>query len=295
MTKISACIVTWNEEKNIERCIRSVSPHVDEIVLVDMSTDKADKTTKIARALGAKTFLHPYTGFVEPARNFSFQKSTGDWIFIIDADEEIPPSLGTQLKTLSTENFNYYEIPRKNLIFNKFIQHTRFWPDYQTRFFQKGVLSWPNTIHSQPHLSGIGKKLDPNISNAIIHHHYSTVSEYIKRVDRYTNHQKEILLKNGYKFTWRDFIKKPTGEFLSRFYQGNGYKDGLHGLALSLLQAFSELVLYLKIWESEGFVSKETEDFKRKSEAEIKTSIKSWRHWIGETGGLLEKIKSRLV
>src|SRR4030042_2907895 len=97
MPKISATIITWNEEKNIKRCLDSVK-WVDEVIVVDMSEDK---TKEIAKKMGAKVFNHKYTFYVEPARNFALSKATGDWILIVDADEEITPELAKIIKNLS--------------------------------------------------------------------------------------------------------------------------------------------------------------------------------------------------
>jgi hypothetical protein len=72
-------------------------------------------------------------------------------------------------------------------------------------------------------------------------------------MNRYTSVQAESKIKSGYKFDWRDMLVRPANEFLSRYFGGEGYKDGIYGLALSLLQSFSELILYLKIWQADKF------------------------------------------
>jgi len=251
MTKISAVVNTWNEEKNIERCLKSVK-WVDEIVVTDMQS--TDKTVEIAKKYGAKVFFHKYTGYVEPARNFALSKATGDWILILDADEEIALSLADKLiKVVEKNKCDFVRLPRKNIIFGKWIKNSRWWPDYNIRFFKKGKVSWSDKIHSVPLTRGKGKNLKSNEANAIVHYHYQSISQYLERLDRYTDVQVKELIDSGYKFSWHDLLKKPTGEFLSRFFAGEGYKDSLHGLVLALLQAFSELVKYLKIWEIQGF------------------------------------------
>ena len=84
--KISTVINTYNEEKNIGRCLESVKDFSGEIILVDMHS--TDRTVEIAKKFKVKIFFHDYTRFVEPARNFALSKATGDWIFLIDADED---------------------------------------------------------------------------------------------------------------------------------------------------------------------------------------------------------------
>ena len=114
---------------------------------------------------------------------------------------------------------------------------------------------------------GKGMDLPEKEEYAIIHNNYKSVSSYFERMLRYTDAQRDNLLRAGYVFSWKDLIKKPVNEFLSRYFEGEGYKDGVHGLALSLLQSFSELVLYLRVWEKQGFEEKNL------GKSEIKTEL----------------------
>lgn len=249
---ISVVINTRNEESNLPRAIASVRDLASEIIVVDM--ESTDKTKEIAKKLGAKVFNHKQVGYVEPARNFAISKANGEWILILDADEEIPDKLSKHLKKL-TENSDadFYRLPRKNLVFEQWLKHARWWPDYNIRFFKKGVVVWSEIIHRVPETHGVGKDLLDEESLAIIHHHYETVSQFIERNNRYSTIQAEAKIKEGYKFSWQDLISKPANEFLSRFFFGEAYKDGIHGLAVSLLQGLVELQIYLKVWESEKF------------------------------------------
>lgn len=285
--KISVVVNTWNEEKNIKRCLESVK-WTDEIVVVDMHSQ--DKTVEIAQKLGAKVYSYKYTTYVEPARNFALSKVTGDWILVLDADEDIPPELAKTLQKLAKkpEGFSFFCLPRKNIIFGKWIKHSRWWPDHIVRFFKKGSVTWSDKIHSVPLTRGEGKDLPAKEANAIVHYHYQSISQYLQRLNRYTAIQAKELIKSGYKFTWQDLLKKPTGEFLSRFFAGEGYKDGLHGLVLALLQAFSEMVKYLKVWEKQGFKAQELPftDFV----PEMKRLGKEVTYWLTTT--LIKETKS---
>ena len=275
MAKISVVINTLNEEKNIFRVISSVKNFADEIVVCDMHSE--DKTAHIAKELGARVVTHKKTNYVEPARNFAISKATGDWIFIIDADEEAPESLLNVLKRIAGNNeADYVLIPRKNIIFGKWIRHSRWWPDYLVRFFKKGSVSWNNQIHSEPNKSGRELMLEGREENALIHHNYQTVSQYLERMMRYSQIQAKNLQKEGYCFVWTDLIKKPLNEFLSRYFAGEGFKDGVHGLVLALLQAFSELIVYIRLWEEEGFKEEETPQ----AINEIKKATKEINWWV---------------
>ena len=139
------------------------------------------------------------------------------------------------------------------MVFGQWLKYSRWWPDYNIRFFKKGYVEWQDAIHRPPITTGQGINLDADPKYALIHHHYRTLDEYLERLIRYSNQQVKELLAEGYKFSLSDLISKPIGEFLSRFFAGEGYKDGLHGLTLSVLQAFSTFVVYLKVWQEEGF------------------------------------------
>jgi len=272
MSKISVVINTLNEEENLPRAMKSVKSFADEIVVVDM--ESIDKTRGIAKKHGAKVFSHKRMGYVEPARNFAISKSTGDWIFILDADEEIPSSLASKLKKLIKDSkVDYYGIPRKNLIFGKWMKHSRWWPDYNIRFFKKGAVTWENEIHSIPITMGTGDDLFAKEKYAIIHHHYQSIEQFVERMNTYTSVQAKEKKNDGYKFDWKDLIGKPVSEFNSRYFAGFGYKDGVHGLGVAGLQAFSELVLYLKLWSHSTEASRD----KQLSVTEISREIKELR------------------
>ena len=250
--KISVVINTLNEEKNIARTMESVK-WADEIVVCDMYSE--DKTVEVAKKLGAKIVRHKRINYVEPARNFAILKASGPWILVLDADEEIPDSLAKRLQEFAKKGIksDFVEIPRKNIIFNKWMKASMWWPDYQVRFFKKGSVVWGNKIHSKPETRGQGLQLPAEEKWAVTHQNYQTIGQFIERMNRYTSIEAEELTKEGYKFDWRDLFRKPLSEFLSRFFANKGYEDGLHGLVLSSLQAFSFMVVYFKNWERNKF------------------------------------------
>jgi glycosyltransferase involved in cell wall biosynthesis len=254
--KITVVINTLNEEKNVERAIKSVL-WADEILVCDMHSD--DDTALIAKKLGAVVIFHKKTGFVEPARNFAISKASHEWILILDADEVIPDSLEGKLKEITNNPgvTTFIEIPRKNIIFNKWMKASQWWPDYNIRFFKKDKVVWGNKIHRPPKTEGQGVRLPSDERWAIVHYNYSSISQFVFRMNRYTEVQARELKQGGYEFNLKDLISKPLSEFLGRFFANKGFQDGLHGFSLSLLQAFSELLVYLKLWEMKGFTEQD--------------------------------------
>jgi (heptosyl)LPS beta-1,4-glucosyltransferase len=297
MAKLSVVVNTLNEEKNLARCLTSVKDLADEIVVVDMHS--SDDTVKIAKKFGAKVYNHKKAGYVEPARNYAMGKASGEWIFILDADEEASVGLKKKIKELiSKPDASYYRIPRKNIVFGKWMEHSRWWPDYNIRLFKKGSVSWSEIIHSVPTTIGEGADLEAKEDFAIIHHNYQSISQYIDRLNRYSDKQAEALLKEKkYKFAWQDLIRKPVNEFVSRFFAGEGYKDGVHGLALATLQAFSELSVYLKVWEKKKFKQADISIYKINKEiTEVQKDINYWKanSEVNEGAGMMAQIKRKL-
>jgi len=296
---ISVVVNTLNEEKNLKRCLESVRELADEIVVCDDGS--IDKTIEIAKKFGAKIYQHKSAGFVEAARNFVIEKAIGDWILIVDADEEIPKTLISKLRQIAGEKkIDFVRIPRKNIIFGKWMKHSGWWPDYNIRFFKKGKVTWRGKIHEDPKTEGKGFELPPREDLAIIHYNYNSISQYLNRLAGYTEIEAQDLVKEGYKFDWRDLISKPMGEFLSRFFAREGYKDGLHGLVLAVLQSFSFFVAYLKVWEREGFKEQEVNIDELKEQISRKTKeTGSWflQAMIESASGLkkvLYRVKRKL-
>jgi len=292
---ISVVINTLNEEENLPRALASVKNLADEVIVVDMQS--GDKTVEIAKQFGAQVYSHERTGYVEPARNFAIDKATKDWVLIMDADEEVSDTLASKLKQIvKNPQADYYRLPRKNINFRRWIKNSRWWPDYNIRFFKKGTVTWNEIIHSVPMTTGKGEDLAVEEKYAILHYNYTSISKYIERMNRYTDIQARMLLAKEYKFNWRDLIRRPTQEFLSRYFAGEGYKDGLHGLSLALLQSFSELTLYLKIWQSEQF-KPEALDVRELSK-ETKRAKRELDWWIIDSliksGGFLSSLPKRI-
>ena len=295
--RLSIVINTLNEEKNLPRVLASIDGLADEIVVVDMKSD--DKTVEIAEKGGAKVYGHERTNYVEPARNFAIAKTTGEWILILDADEELTRELKTKIRSLVNDtDYDYFRIPRKNMVFGKWLKHSRWWPDYNIRLFRKGCVVWNEVIHSVPMTTGVGFDLEEKEAYAIIHNHYISIEQYVSRLNRYTTQHALLLIKAGYKFDWRDVLIKPPGEFFSRYFFGKGYKDGLHGLAVCLLQGFSELVLYLKVWEIQDKFEERQPPLKLviSTMDQVSKDLNYWKSdaLFSERGGIINRIKRKL-
>jgi glycosyltransferase involved in cell wall biosynthesis len=290
MSKISAVISAFNEEKNIERCLKSLA-FADEIVVVDNSS--TDKTAEIAKKYTSRIFTQKNNpAEIDLQKNFGFEKATGDWILSVDADEEVPAELGVEIKTVINKKntINGYWIPRKNIIFGKFIEHTGWFPDPQLRLFRKGKGKYVKAhVHEALKLDGESAYL----KEFLVHHHYETITQFIRRtVDIYAPNEAKDYLDKGYQFSYFDAIRFPLSEFISRFFARKGYQDGFHGLILSILMAFYHFMIFAYLWEKQGFKEYDKEDFLKDTEKEFQRAGKEILYWVSKEK--LEALKNPL-
>lgn len=284
---VSVAIVTYNEEKHIAECLKSLA-WADEVVVVDGRS--TDGTVKTAKKLGAKVFVVPNQPLMKINMNLAFDKCSSDWILSLDADETVTQKLRDEIKKIVDGDTKYsaYLIPRRNIVFGKWIAHTRWYPDYQLRLFRRGLAKFPaKNVHEELVVSGEVGQLSADIE----HLNYETVEQFIKKLNSYTTYEAEKLSAEGKKITWVDAIRFPLGEFLSRFFDGKGYLDGLHGLVLSLLQAFYWEVIFAKVWEKQGFWEYGKGNFLEEVAGEVKNVSRQYHHWLAaETKNPVRKI-----
>jgi len=295
MSKVSAVISAFNEESNIERCLKSLD-FADEIIVVDNSS--SDKTSEIAKKYTKKIFVQKNDPkLIDLQKNFGFEKASFDWILSIDADEEVSPELAkeikqvlknSELRTQNSELADGYWIPRKNIIFGKFIEHTGWYPDPQLRLFKKGKGKFVKAhVHEPINLDGESAYLTEHL----IHHHYKTIAEFMqKTINIYAPNEAQNYLDKGYQFSYFDALRFPLNEFISRFFARKGYLDGFHGLMLSLLMAFYHFTIFAYLWEKQDFKQYDKDDFMSDTDQEFRNIGKEILFWISKEK--LERIKN---
>ncbi len=288
MKKISVVIISKNEEDVIEDCLKSVE-WADEIIFVDDSS--TDTTAERAKKYTKQVYVHKSVGYVEPVRNFAIKKATGDLILLLDADERVSDSLAQVIKNIANQDecSSAYKLPRKNIIFNKWIQHTGWWPDYNIRLFKKGSVEWSDKIHSVPTVYGDVAELSSTEENAITHYNYTSVSQFIEKMVRYTSVEAKQYTD---RVVTKDFIAKPASEFIGRFFNSQGYKDGVHGLVLSLLQSVSVLLVLVRVWEKQKFKPNEDIDVLSVVQTEGKSLRKEIAYWVANE--MLKREKGKI-
>lgn len=296
---ISVVINTKNAAATLDRALKSVA-WADQLVVMDMHS--ADDTKKIALKHKADFFTHPDVGYVEPARNAAIAKAKSDWVFILDADEEVPKSLATTLQRLAEGDATAvaYYLPRKNIVFDHWYQHAGWWPDYQLRLFKKGSVEWSDQIHQAPKISGTHDFIAPIEEHAIIHHNYQTVEQFIDRLNRYTSHEVPSRAATAKPANSKAVLTAFKNEFMARMFRHHGIDGGLHGVSLSLLQAMYESIVVLKQWQAAGFTPQPNQQQQaisalRQWQADLNYWIADWH--IQHSSGLVQlwwRVRKRL-
>lgn len=262
-----------NSDHDFENTLKSVS-FADELIVVDMHS--SDLTTKVAGKYTNKIFQYKDVGYVEPARNFAISKAKSEWVLIVDADEVIPKALQKRLEALASGDAtaDAYFIPRKNIVFKRWYEHAGWWPDYQLRLFKKNVITWSDEIHSQPRIKGTVDYLAKREDYAIVHYNYQSVEQFVSRLNRYTTFEaKQREQKN---ITGGSVIDAFNAELMSRLFLHNGIEAGVHGVGISLLQSFYEVIVVLKQWELQGFPKSDGQKETLKAMEELQYALNFW-------------------
>lgn len=246
MEKITVIIHTYNEQKNIKECIKSAKLLTQDIVIVDMQSN--DKTVDIAQKLGATTYSFPRSLYVEPSRNFGIKKAKGEWVFLLDADEQITKDLAEEIKnTLRQTSYTHFKVPRKNIFAGKkWLKHGGWWPDEQIRLIKKSAfINWPKEIHSTPKIKGkLGFLKQP-----FIHNFHPNLENMVEKTAIYESIEAELLGKAGRRANTLTFFRKFLGELYRRLIKHKGFLDGPYGVIESFYQAYSKTITWLIVHE----------------------------------------------
>lgn len=286
MATLSVVVSVFNGEKYLSQCLTSVKDIADEIIVVDHQS--SDNSLTIAKKFTKKIYSQKNNPEdIDRQKNFGFEKATSDWILSLDADERVTPELAQEIKeVLGSPEVNGYYIPRKNIIFGKWIQHTGWYPDYQLRLFKTGKGKFVKQhVHEDVQVDGQTAKF----VSPFIHEAYQSIAQFLQRgLLVYAPNEAKAMRDNGYVFSFADAIRFPVKEFLSRFFAREGYKDGFHGLVLSLLMSAYHFAVFAYLWEYEKF--KEHEESINIFSEEIKASAKDLRYWLSSVK--IEKTKN---
>lgn len=244
--KISAVIITLNEEKNIARCIQSLLPVVDEIIIWDAFS--TDRTKEISETLGAKVFQYAWEGY-SISKNKANDVTTGDYILSIDADEELSPALKQNLLKIKPSLKNEaYVFTRINNYCGTWIKHSGWYPEYKTRLFKKGDAHWVGEIHEQ-----LEFKTKPEfliVMGDLLHYSITSVEHHVQKIFLYSKLTAQKDYQNGVRPSLIFHgILKPTFHFFKNFILQRGFLDGYKGFVIAQMASFERFLRYVKLKE----------------------------------------------
>jgi len=256
--KLSLCVATYNEEKNIHLPLSSVIDLADEVVIVDGGS--TDKTVEAARSYGKKVRVISTNNpsMFHKNKQKAIEQAKGEWILQLDADEKLSQGLKEEIiNILKNKNekkirkgiVGYY-IPRKNWFLNRFLTKGGAYPDYTIRFYKKGVAYFPcEDVHENVKINGsIGY-----LKNPILHYADPDFSRYLMRWDRYTSLEAQKLKfklqnqkKNDFLMFFEYFFWLPAKTFFLMYFYHKGFMDGFAGFVFCLFSSIRFWVIYIK-------------------------------------------------
>ena len=244
MIKISATIITYNEEKNIKRCIDSLD-FVDEIVVIDSLS--SDNTCAIAKELGAKVIDQKFLGHIDQ-KQLAVKNATHDWILSLDADEEVSDELKASILKLikSPLKHDAYEMKRVSFHLGRWIRHGGWYPDKKIRFFNKQKAHWGGY---NPHDKVIVEGTVGQLEGDLKHYVFKDLRHNIDTNNSYSSIMAEDLYKNGKKFSYFKLFLKPVGKFLEVYLYKRGFLDGMAGFIIAVGASYSMFLKFAKLWE----------------------------------------------
>ena len=238
--ELTAVILTFNEASHITACIESLS-WADRVLVFDSYSQ--DDTAVLAQAAGAEVQQSKFENYAQQ-RNAALDSLQTDWVFFVDADERGTPELGAEIRQVMADRPERgWYVPRHNYIFGQLTRGAGWFPDHQLRLFKHGCVRYERPVHEIAVVDGeIGY-----LQQVLIHYNYQDVDHFRAKQRSYTSYDARILYDEGVKPKPRNFVLQPLRHFYWRFVTLEGYKDGLHGLRLSLYMAYYEWVKYRKL------------------------------------------------
>ncbi len=253
MPKLSAAIITYNEEQRIGGCLESVA-WADEIVVVDSFSQ--DKTVQICRKFGARVIQHQWPGHIKQ-KNYALAQAAHDWVLSLDADEVASAELASQIQQLMQQErleLAGYYLPRQTHYLGRWIRHCGWYPDYKLRLFDRRRAHWGG---EDPHDSIICEGKTARLSGCIYHYSFDSLADHLNTIDRFTSIAASERYKKGAKASLGQLVLRPPLTFLKLYLIKLGFLDGIPGLIACVLSAYHVFIKYAKLWELEQATSKQ--------------------------------------
>jgi len=244
MVSVSAVIITYNEERNIRRCLESLAGLADEIVVIDSFS--TDKTEDICKEFKVRFIKHSFAGHIEQ-KNFALSQASTDYVLSLDADEAVSPTLKASiLNALGEPMKDGYSMNRLSNYCGKWISHGSWYPDTKLRFFNRHKTSWKGTNpHDKAELSD--GSVSAHLAGDIYHYSYYSVHEHISKLDYFSTIAADAYFKAGRRTQFFNIIINPAFAFIRDYLFRGGFLDGYYGWLIARLTAGYTFQKYVKL------------------------------------------------
>lgn len=242
--KLSAIVLTKNEEKNIRACLKSLS-FCDEVIVIDDFS--IDKTVEVARKMKAYVFNHSLNGDFAAQRNFGQGKARGEWVLFVDADERVTSSLGDEIIQVTNNpiiQYSGFNIKRTDFIWGKELKYGETGKVKLLRLAKRNAGQWSGCVHEEWKIKGkIGE-----LKNPLLHYPHPTLTEFLQNINFYTNLRAKELYMQDIQVYWTSIILYPLGKFFLNYFIKLGFLDGIPGLIQAILMSFHSFLVRAKLW-----------------------------------------------
>lgn len=241
---LSVIIITKNEEDRIKVCLESVK-WADEIIVVDNGS--SDNTLEIAKKYTDKILTFKDQDFAT-IRNKGMEQVKGDWILFVDSDERVLDSLKQEIEVLITySDYSAYAISRRNIIFGSEVKYGPFFPDWVIRLLKKEDFeTWIGKVHEYPKFKG---KLGYT-KNSLLHLTHRDIDQIVLKSLEWSKIDASLRMESGHpKMSGLRFLRIFVSEVLNQGIKRRGFFNGTIGMMDALLQAFSMVITYVRLWQ----------------------------------------------
>ena len=244
MEKISVVIITYNEARNIRRCLASVKNIADEIILVD--SHSTDKTVTIAESFGAKVYQKEFISYATQ-KNFANEQTNNRFILSLDADEALSADLSAAIiVSMQNPSHQAYQLNRRTNYCGTWINYCGWYPDPKIRLFDKNFAKWGGpALHETLELNN--KASIGFLKGDLLHYSFYSKQEHERQIEKYSTIAAQDLYKQNKEANFYNCYIKPINRFLTDYIFKRGFLDGKAGLAVCMYAAKAMHLKYVKL------------------------------------------------
>jgi glycosyltransferase involved in cell wall biosynthesis len=242
--EISVVIITFNEERNLARCLGSVKEVADDVVVVDSFS--TDGTERIAREHGARFVQHAFAGHIEQ-KNWAITQAKHPWVLSLDADEALDPVLAAAIDRVKQDpQADGYTMNRLTNYCGSWIRHGGWYPDRKLRLWNSRKGRWGGTNPHDRFEMDAGSRT-AHLDGDLLHYSYHTISDHVKQADYFTSIAAKAMHARGRRAGVLKLLLSPWAKFIGGYFLQGGMRDGFHGFVIARISAHATFLKYAKL------------------------------------------------